>query len=553
MPFLHFYGYISGSVANISGHSGEERIHNGNRQVIDITSRRPPTNVCPGLLLAMVATFLIAALPARGGEEDLYVELLRRYDMASVELQNLLTEIDRPAALPEYPRRVLSVRKNASVTIGGEMRATYIGSRASFVEPDAGNHLRGERIRDKSKIGSLGIATANLSVDFRASPRWRARFDINLKGYHGINRIAQVTNPNAPGSINPTTTYDRRHAIDNIDAAFIEYLKGGHSGFGVKVGIMKLPFGLAAKPDLIGKSFMDSPDLTGSYLMSPMNWDNAVRLPHASRLLDPAVAAMLSYEMRDIIRFEAAVFQERNRRHEFDYEEHGARHYRSESNLPQSWQVGLSLLPLEGWELSMQFRNRHSRSRGVNYWSDSPYRWDFRRNLASGRNDPRWDPVAGQWSDTGTGAGFGARHNEQAFIVGLAVEIPNTNLSVQAEYAHGWNQGFNKYLNSDGVNLGFSYRVTPFLTLHLQGEWLHLKDRSWMAETSDGWTRDRRNNRLYRLLLGAEYELHRGITLEGGWQYEYWNMTSAQGGVGGSRDERVNTANMVYMGTRVLF
>ena len=497
---------------------------------------------------------LLFAPAVSGGEEDVYSELRRRSEIVNSEVHRLLQAMDGPPVVPEYPERLLSLRKNASVTIGGEMRATYVGHRGGYTEPDPGDHLLGYRRRTRVKTGSLGISSANIDMDIRAGDRWRAYIDINLHGYHGINRIARVTNPNSPGAA-AVTEYDRERPIDMIDAAYLELLKSGHSGFGFRAGVMNLPFGLGRRnrPNLIGKSFMDAPDLTGSYLMNPDSWDNAVRLPHASRFIDPVVAALVSYEMRDIIRFEAAVFQDSEGRRQYSRNDGSHRRRRTDSPVPRSWQVGFGILPLEGWELSAHFRNRYSESRGVHYWADSPYRWDFRNNMASGGSDPVWNAGLGQWTDGGAGPRFGSRSNEQSSIVGLAVEIPDTNWAIQAEYAHGWNQGFNKYLNSDGVNLGLSYRLTPFLTLHAQGEWLHLKDRSWMAATAGGWERDTRNNHLYRAAFGAEYELLRGLTVEAGWQYEYWRLTSAMGGAGGVGDRRINTANTVYMGTRFIF
>ncbi len=275
-----------------------------------------------------------------------------------------------------------------------------------------------------------------------------------------------------------------------------------------------------------------------------------MRLPHASRFLDPVVAAMLYYEMRDIVRFDAAIFQERRAEEVADGRGGDAR---SDEVAPRSWQIGASVQPLEGWELTAHFRNRHSRSRGIGYWANSPGRWDFRENRAVAGRDPKWDPAAGggdgQWVDGGPGPGFGSTSNEQAVVVGVAAEIPGTKLAASVEYAHGWNQGFNKYVDSDSVNLGLAYELTPRLTLYAQGEWLHVKDRSWMAEVGAGaWKRDTRNHHLYRAMLGVEYELAQYLTLEAGWQYEYWRTRASALG-----EKSLVTANMLYFGTRFVF
>lgn len=502
-------------------------------------------------LLALLAILIAAAAVAPAGEEeDLYARTLRRYESVNAELQRALNEIDQPAPLRDYPARVLSLRKNAEITVGGEMRLNWIGAKSTFTTPDAGNP-DGSRAHN-SKTGDLTVATARLTLEARAAGRWRAFFDINLNGRHGRHDIARITNVTAPGASTPT--YDRDNPIDNINAFYLEMLKDGHSGFGFKAGIMKMPFGLAGKKDLFPQSYMDAPDLAASYLAHPQSWDNAMRLPHASALLTPATALMLNYEMRDIIRFEGGVFQERDSRMYRNHASNGVYSTRSESALPQSWQVGASLLPLEGWELSTQFRNRHKRSRGIGYWADSPYRWDFAGNRASGGVDPAWDPNLGQWVDGGPGESFGSRSNEQALALGAAFELPNGRWSFFAEYAKGWNQGFNRHIRSEGVNLGAAYRLTPFLTLHGQAEWLQVKDGSWIvAGAGGGWSRDARTNRLCRVMFGLEYEVFAGLTLEGGWQYEHWNLVSNMGGAGGTRDERVDTANMVYLGTRFVF
>ncbi|MCC8189352.1 MAG: hypothetical protein LIP77_01775 [Planctomycetes bacterium] len=508
----------------------------------------------PVAVLACFCLFSLSSLPAGAADgeadgED-FRHLLARLEVVQAELERTRMAADCPPEDPKLPPHFVSLRKNAIVTIGGEVRVAYIGSRSSFGNPGPGESPPLLR-RGDSRLGSLEVATARLDLDVRTGDRWRAYVDINLNGYHGFHNIARRTNPNTPGQ--PVSTeYERRTSVDNINAAYVELLKPGVSGLGLRAGIMELPFGLGDKPDPLGQSFMDAPDLTGSYLASPESWDNAIRLPHASRLLDPATALFLTYELRDIYRFEAALFQEETWRRYATFGSSASR-YRGESELPQSWQLGFSFLPLEGWELTTHFRNRHSRSRGVHYWADSPYRWDFRTNAASGSRDPVWDSTLAGWADSGDGPAFGSRSNEQAFVIGVALEVPNTALSVHAQYAHGWNQGFNKHVRSDGVDVGVAYRVTPFLTLLAQGEWLHVKDRSWLAERAGAWHRDTRNHHLYRALVGAEYELAPGLTLEGGWQYEYWRQRSAMAGTGGTRYRQTSTATMVYLGSRLVF
>lgn len=434
------------------------------------------------LLRAGFLIILALAIMHPAWGEDVYTQMLRRYDEMNAELEHAINEIERGVETQPYVKRVLSMNRNATVTIGGELRTAYAFSEGGGADPLFTPSPAPQKY--DSKTGALNLSTARISVDARAGGRWRAYLDINLNGRSGTHTV---------GDEEPY----------HINQAYIELMKGGHSGFGAIVGMVKLPFGLWRRPNLYVKSFLDAPDLNESYLMHPTNWRDEISLPHASRFQDPSLTAMAYYEMRDIIRFDAAVFQEGREGRDVTFTRNGVTKLRTEEPPPLSWQAGASLQPLDGWELTAHFRNRHSRAR-----DETP--------------------------------SFGAVKNEQALVVGLAAEIPNTKLSVSAEYALGWNQGFNEHIESESLNLAFAYKLTPKLTLHAQGEWLHVTDGSRIADTRD--------NRLCRAMFGAEYELMRHMTLEAGWQYEYWNAKSYA-----LNDSRVNTVNTLYVGTRFLF
>ncbi|MDR3077423.1 MAG: hypothetical protein LBV15_01510 [Planctomycetota bacterium] len=486
--------------------------------------------------LALLASVFFA-LPAFSLDADgAYALSLSRCEELNSQLESLLKDMDNPTPAAGYPRRLLSLSRNAQVTVGGELRVNY----ATTFGNSAGANPSGDPVvpalSGRTRLADLTVSAARLNLSVQAGRRWRAYFSLNLQGYNGLSPTADT--------VNLTNVYARREKDGWLGQAYVELIKSGHSGLGFKIGLQELPFGLRTeRQGLFARSFLDAGDLAASHLLEPFNREGGLRLPHASRFLDPAAAALLTYEMRDIVRFEAGLFQEIG----------GSWHGGERRQVPDnpywlgSWQAGASFLPLEGWELSVFFRNRHDRNRGIRYWTDSPFRWDFRHNLASGGVDPVWN--GGQWRDAGTGPAFGSRRNEQALSVGLAAEIPGTPLAVRLEYAHGWNQGFNQFIHSDEVNLGLSYRLTPFLTLFGQAEWLRQKDRSWMTP----YGRDIRRNRLNRFLLGAEYEFSRGLTLEAGWQYEYWRLNSELGGPGGRREQLLNRASVFYLGSRFRF
>jgi hypothetical protein len=497
----------------------------------------------PSFFLAVLVAAFLAPAPGGSGECGAYAQALSRAGAIGSQLDSLVRDLDNQAGLAETPRRLLSLRRNAEIAVGGEIRAVYAHTRAKYAGANpSGDNPAPTIMAGNSRLADLKIATARLTVEARIKHRWRAFFEINLQGFNGFAPSYPLRNANPPGSPSPGGYMRRGYRDQMIGQAYVELLKAGHSGFGFRLGLLKPAFGLRNRPDLFGQSFLDAPELLASHLMEPANRAGGLRLPHASRFLDPVAALMFSYELRDIVVFEGGIFQEREL-----YRRRAAG--RGNFSPPRSWQIGVSMLPLEGWELSTVFRNRHSRTRGLLDWADSPFRPDFRANLVSGGTDPSWT-AAGQWSDNGAGPGFGSRKNEQALAVGLSAEVPGIGVLAQLEYAHGWNQGFNRHINSDGVTLGLSGRLSPFLTLFGQAEWLHVKDRSFLTGTGG---RDVRNHRLYRFLLGVEQYLAAGLTLEAGWQYEWWRLDSSQGGRGGERERLTNTANLFYLGSRFIF
>ncbi len=61
------------------------------------------------LTLAFAVLF-VSMRPARGGEdEDLYAQLMRRYDAVNDELRKTLADLDYESPMPGYPERLLSI------------------------------------------------------------------------------------------------------------------------------------------------------------------------------------------------------------------------------------------------------------------------------------------------------------------------------------------------------------------------------------------------------------------------------------------------------------
>jgi hypothetical protein len=413
----------------------------------------------------------------------------------------------------------------------------YSRSRSNFTTPSGGVFPSGGS--GKSDLTAFALTRDRLNLDLEAGNRFHAFIEFNLSG--DSQRRPLYASHNDHG------VYQQQRQENFLGETYLEFRKNGHSGAGFRIGRLDLPFGLAVKPDLFPGSYLDAPDLLVSDLLAPFGSTASPRLPHASRSEEPVMAVEASYDLRDIVRFSAALFQEERRI--LGWANSTGWDFRSADPGFRSFQVSAGVSPLEGWELSLAFRNRHDRGRGVAYWTDSPFREDFRSALATGQSDPAWDPSRGEWSDQGGGEAFGSRSNEQAFYAGLALEIPLTGIALFAEYAHGWNQGFNQHINSDSLNTGLSYRLFPRLTLHLQHEWLRVKDASHLVDTGLGaWARDTHRHSLHRYLLALEYELYTGLWLEAGWQHEDWRDLSSL-----TRLKRRLASNLFYLGTRFTF
>ncbi|MCC8180658.1 MAG: hypothetical protein LIP23_07100, partial [Planctomycetes bacterium] len=215
---------------------------------------------------------------------DAYVDALVQSDFLASELGRNVYLMDYPQPESTVVERALSINRNATVTIGGDFRTSYIYSRANSVRPVDPNNPQDPittpgRI-GKSRLGDLSVVRARLFLDVELHQRWRARLEMDLQDQEHPHRIQRWQNDNG--------TYDDIDADhDILRVAYIEMMKAGHSGFGFKAGRFELPFGLSdTGADLIPESFMGAPDLTGSYLMSPDNWMHGLRMPHASKLLE---------------------------------------------------------------------------------------------------------------------------------------------------------------------------------------------------------------------------------------------------------------------------
>lgn len=460
--------------------------------------------------LLVIVCALFACANVTSGESG-----ISKTDIATLNQE--LAAKDRYSLAPsaiDYAMSVQSLNRKGTVRLGGEFWTKY-----TYVLSDY--PLEDGRDGGRSQTSDLGVDRARLFVDVDTGGRWRAFMSADF-----------------------TDSYLDKTSGKDADAilreAYLELRKAGHSGFGAKVGKMTVPFGLD-RPELMMDAYFDRPNMDGSYLLYNYNGENPIPLPHpAAKTTDPVMAGLVSYEARDIIRAELALFQESPGRGES-----APYMYRNQHDpMFISFAAKVGIYPLEGTELSFSVRNRHNGNRNLAFWQSNDMRTDFSGFFGTGV-DPTWNPATQQWwGMPSTVAEFGSVSDEQAFAAGLMVEIPGSKWQFYVQYARGLNQGFNAHINSQNVLIGTAYQATPRLRLTKQMEWLRVSDRSWLI--NNGLDRDYRLTRMWRSLLAAEYEFCDSLVAEIGWQHEWLKYQN-------SRESGHTGADVIYLGTKFRF
>lgn len=131
------------------------------------------------------------------------------------------------------------------------------------------------------------------------------------------------------------------------------------------------------------------------------------------------------------------------------------------------------------------------------------------------------------------------------------------DLNVFAEWQHGWNTrgdidtrhnsaaaNFFKDTSSDDVHFGLGYELNKTFKLHLQGEWLAMRNDKKNGTAADA------DSSLWRALVALETKLPGGITMESGLQHEWLKLKNAKAnGIGKDRYE----ATTWYSGLKFRF
>ena len=93
-------------------------------------------------------------------------------------------------------------------------------------------------------------------------------------------------------------------------------------------------------------------------------------------------------------------------------------------------------------------------------------------------------------------------------------------LNVWGSWTHGWNEGWVKDMDSDTFNFGFSYDITDSVMFFAQGDIMRVKN-------DDGVTWHKAN--AWASYTGLKYTLPYGVELEAGWRHEQSTFKARNG------------------------
>ena len=153
--------------------------------------------------------------------------------------------------------------------------------------------------------------------------------------------------------------------------------------------------------------------------------------------------------------------------------------------------------PIEGLKLTASAMNMHSRNgySTTGTWGNEGRRTGLPAN-ATTLNGSR---IEGSSNDTTINLAFQYR---PCFF---------NRLNVWGQWMHGWNTAWIKDMDSDVVNFGASFDITSQLTFFAQGDYVRTKnDQSHDWNKGTGWA----------AYTGLNYKLPYGVNLEAGWRHE---------------------------------
>ncbi len=447
-------------------------------------------------LVTCVAAFAVLGGIAFSGEMDIKA-LQAKLAAQEARLNDLQAKMGSSKAA-ETPANITSMRKNAKVTIGGEVDTRYI-YHSGKVEQDRG-------YINTSTATARGVAAGRTKrVDIEDAQMYldtaKLTFQIDVNEHMDARLQLDLHDPTSGGG-------NREHELGIAQTYWVRWKNICNSGFGVLFGMGK-PIGMLdaynqdGGPNSAFGSFAypgSGTDIGDSNTFDRTDGlfaTNGVLSQHLSYGTSRTTQITPYWQSEDgKVLFELSFMQGLDRRGTYNTDEgpNTAGGY----NRVRSINMGLATMsgritwkPTEDWTLVLG---------AINLQSDDDnfgaYRGQDTGNAIAGRLHP----------DRFNGNNF-AYHLGAMYTPSILCQ----RLTVWANMTHEFNAGWVDDLTTFATNFGVMYKLTDKLTVFAQGDYITSdNDGSILWNEAKGW----------RSYLGATYNLGNGAIMEAGWSHD---------------------------------
>ena len=465
------------------------------------------------LLLAMaLAVAAGGAVRAEDGEirqlkalvaeqQKLLSEQNSRMAAQDARMDDILAKISAAkGGTADEAKAVVSIKKNAKITIGGTVNTRYV---ATFGELESGTAATGRHKVSGYKIANFGITDAKLNFNIAVNDHFDAYLQLDLQ--HDPNRI--------------------QYTAGIAQKYYIRWKNICDTGFGVIIGRNNFIFsdrynvgqysGLLGKHDDFGSTFATAN--VAAYDTAPGGSQGEGMFSHRGNLTPNHVGWDYSrttqinpyWESADgALRLDLSLMQ-------------AAERLTGTSNTVGAQTVGgvgenrsinyglgsgtfrIMWKPIDGLTVTGSVANFYQN----NQHGGATNRWDARRGTST------WAAGHPEWiSDNATAANLSLRYNPACAKA----------WNFWGKWTHGWNDGWTKDLDSDAFNLGASYTFADRWTLFAQGDYFATRNK---RDVVQNWYK----GSIWALYGGIAYALPYGVNMELAWRHEEYGYKDRTG------------------------
>lgn len=402
---------------------------------------------------------------------------------------------------PDKAKGVVSVKKNAAVTIGGQLNTRYV---ANVGTVKYGTPATGRQKVSDYKLGDFNITEARLNFNIKVNDHFDAFLQLDLQ--HNDARI------------NNTAGIAQKY--------WIRWKNIRDTGFGLLVGRNNFIFsdrynvgqytGLLGKQDDFGSIFRT--DGIAIYNGSAGGNQGEGMFSHRANLTPNHVGWDYSrttqinpyWESSDgKLRLDLTLMQsaERLTGSSNTVGAHtssgGVVEYRNINYGLGSGTFRIMWKPIEDLSITGSVANFYQ----GNQWGGNTNRWDARRGTSN------WAQGHPEWVSSNATATNLSVHYNPCFAKAW---------NFWGKWTHGWNDGWTKDLDSDAFNLGASDSFGNGLTVFGQGDYFANKNKRSVVEN---WYK----GNVWAVYTGLIYELPYGVNMELGWRHEEYGYKNRAG------------------------